>query len=156
MGTLGDRVTTESGEDVAEASRPESGHDALVHPKGGYHVLKRYAGGYLAVYSKRVGRWDTAKDTAWWAKADAAKKWAAREFPDTPTMIEECDLELGSCLLRPKKKGPRPVKISLAELQQLTGLGLGKARMLRRIAEGFKALEALEALEAVDAEEEEG
>ena len=147
-----DHLGTESGQDVAEASCPESGRDASVHPKGGYHVLKRVPGGYLAVYSKRVGRWDTAKDTAWWAKADAAKKWAAREFPDTPTMIEECDLELGPCLLRPKRKGPRPIKISLAELQQLTGLDLGKAKLLRRIAEGFKALEALE---AVDVEEEE-
>ena len=138
MGTLGDRVTTESGEDVAEASCPETGHDGLVHPEGGYHVLKRVAGGYLAIASKRVGRWDDAREPAWWSKADAARKWAAREFSDTSTMIEMCDLDIAPCLLRPKRKGPRPVRISLEELQEATGLGLGKTKLLHVIVEAFQ------------------
>ena len=136
-----DHLGTESGEDVTEPSRPESGHDGLVHPKGGYHVLKRYAGGYLAISKKRVGRWDNASEDAWWEKADAAKKWAAREFPDGLTMIERCDLDLAPCVLRPKRKGKRKVRISLEELQQITGLDLGKAKLLRLIAEEFKAAE---------------
>lgn len=145
-----DQVGTESATEASEASCPVSGHNALIHPEGGYHVLKRVAGGYLAVGSKRVGRWDTATESAWWSKADAARKWAAREFPGTSTMIEECDLEVAPCLLRPKRKGSRPVRISLEELQQATGLGLGKTRMIRRIVE---AIQIVEALEAVDAEE---
>ena len=147
-----DQVRTESGMDAMETSCPVSGLDALIHPEGGYHVLRRVAGGYLAAGLKRVGRWDTATEPAWWQKADAARKWATREFPDTPTMIEGCDLNVAPCLLRPKRKGSRPVRISLEELQQATGLGLGKTRMIRRIVE---AIQIVEALEAVDPEDEE-
>ena len=141
LGHLG----TESGEEATEALCPNTGHDALIHPEGGYHVLKRVAGGYLAVSSKRVGRWDTATEPAWWSKADAARKWAAREYPDTPTMIEGCDLAVAPCLLRPKRSGPRPIRISLEELQQATGLDLGRTRMVRRIVEAIRIVEALEA-----------
>ena len=136
---------TEPGDEATDASGPETGHDPLIHPDGGYHVLKRVAGGYLAVSSKRVGRWDDATEPAWWSKADAARKWAAREFPDTSTMIEECELNVAPCLLRPKRKGSRPIRISLDELQQATGLGLGKTKMIRRIVEAFQIVEALEA-----------
>jgi len=128
---------------ATKASCPDTGHEPAIHPPGGYHVLRRVAGGYLAVTSKRLSRWDPTHEPAWWQNADAARKWASREYPETPTLIEPCNLDAAPCLLRPRRKGPRPVKIDLAELQAAVGQHGGKRRLLAMVAAAFGQSEDL-------------
>ena len=125
---------------AATPSSPQTGHDAALHPPGGFHVLKRVGGGYLAVTTRRANRWDTAPQPAWWLNADAARKWASRRL-SVPYIIEPCDLDRASCVLRPKRNAARPARVTVAELQEVTGLAVGRAAMLRIIAAKFSGQE---------------
>ena len=133
-----DKHTTPTDLD-AKPSCPESGHDAAIHPPGGYHVLRRVAGGYLAIATRRISRWDAATEPAWWENYDAAQKWAKRQESRTGhrCIVEPCDTAVAPCVLRPRRSGPRPVKFTLDELQRATGLTGGKAAILRAIAQRF-------------------